>query len=185
MEYAGSDLSKLIEREKRMTEDRVRKLGKEMVAAMFYLSQLKIVHRDLKPDNILLQEDQVKLCDFGFAKKMSASATFLKSIKGTPLYIAPEIIKQQAYTPKVDVWSLGVIFYEMAVGKRPFFATTTQVLYPKIMHGIVHYPTSLSDDLRHLIQGMLQKESVRRMSWEEVKNHKFFTIDIPQPLPYT
>jgi len=56
---------------------------------MYYLNQNRILHRDLKPQNILLHEGSIKICDFGFAKKMSASTNFLESIKGTLLYIAP------------------------------------------------------------------------------------------------
>ncbi len=56
---------------------------------MLYLNENRIIHRDLKPQNILIQEDHIKICDFGFAKKLSASTNFLKSIKGTPLYLAP------------------------------------------------------------------------------------------------
>jgi len=78
---------------------------------MVYLKEMRIMHRDLKPQNILLQKETIKICDFGFAKKMSASTQFLKSIKGTPLYLAPEIFDEKPYTDKVDVWSLGVILF--------------------------------------------------------------------------
>lgn len=89
MEYAGDDLAKLLEKERRLPEDRVRFIGKQILSAMLYLHENRILHRDLKPQNILLQGEQIKLCDFGFAKKMSASTNFLSSVKGTPLYIAP------------------------------------------------------------------------------------------------
>ena len=89
MEYADSDLSKLLEKEQKLSEDKVRFFGKQILSAMFYLFQKRILHRDLKPPNILLQNNQIKICDFGFAKIMSASTNFLMSIKGTPLYIAP------------------------------------------------------------------------------------------------
>ena len=87
---------------------------------MIYLHKKRITHRDLKPQNILLEGDFVKICDFGFAKEMSASTNFLRSIKGTPLYIAPEIIEPNPYTHKVDIWSFGIILYELATGKTPF-----------------------------------------------------------------
>jgi serine/threonine protein kinase len=63
--------------------------SKQILKAMLYLNENSIIHRDLKPQNILIQEDHIKICDFGFAKKLSASTNFLKSIKGTPLYLAP------------------------------------------------------------------------------------------------
>jgi serine/threonine protein kinase len=63
--------------------------SKQILKAMLYLNENRIIHRDLKPQNILIQEDHIKICDFGFAKKLSASTNFLKSIKGTPLYLAP------------------------------------------------------------------------------------------------
>ena len=174
MEYAGKDLSYLLQSERKLSEGRVRAIGRQIVAAMHYLSSNKIVHRDLKPQNILIEGDQIKLCDFGFAKKMSASANFLKSIKGTPLYIAPEILLHQHYTQKVDVWSLGIILFELACGRTPSYAHTVPLLQPKILHDAVKYPSHISSDLKHLIDNMLQKKPERRYTWEQVKSHAFF-----------
>ena len=101
---------------------------------MLYLNKERIVHRDLKPQNILIEKNVIKICDFGFAKEMSASTNFLRSIKGTPLYIAPEILISKPYTTKVDIWSFGIILYELATGKTPFYASTMTHLQPKIMH---------------------------------------------------
>ena len=101
---------------------------------MLYLHQNRILHRDLKPQNILIQKDVIKLGDFGFAKKMSATSNFLNSIKGTPLYIAPEILLARPYNHKVDVWSLGIILFELATGITPFQANNMAQLQPKILH---------------------------------------------------
>jgi len=119
----------------------------------------------LKPQNILLDGDNVKLCDFGFAKQMSASTQFLNSIKGTPLYIAPEIIQKKSYTSKVDVWSLGIILYELATGRPPFYATTVHLLTPKILYEMIKYPSSMSPTLRDLIDYMLKKAPDKRYDW--------------------
>jgi fused-like protein len=64
----------------------------------------------MKPQNILIGAGSVvKLCDFGFARAMSTNTVVLRSIKGTPLYMAPELVKEQPYDRTVDLWSLGVI----------------------------------------------------------------------------
>lgn len=173
MEYAGDDLSKLLEKG-RLSEDKVRDYGRQILTAMLYLHENKVVHRDLKPQNILLEGGQIKLCDFGFAKKMSAATNFLKSIKGTPLYIAPEILQQRNYSHKVDVWSLGIILFELATGKTPFYASTVQQLQPKILHESVKFPSSMSPALRDLIDGMLQKNDKKRLDWPQVSSHAFF-----------
>jgi fused-like protein len=63
--------------------------SRQILDALCYLDQNRITHRDLKPQNILILNDVIKICDFGFARKLSASTTFMNSLKGTPLYIAP------------------------------------------------------------------------------------------------
>jgi len=73
MEYAGTDLSEVLRKEKKLSEDKLRNYAKQILNAMLYLKDSRIMHRDLKPQNILLQKDIIKICDFGFAKKLSAS----------------------------------------------------------------------------------------------------------------
>jgi serine/threonine protein kinase len=78
-----------------------------------------VIHRDLKPENILIKDDTLKIADFGFAK-LSENNSYLKTLVGTPAYMAPQILLEQKYTYKCDIWSLGVIAYEMMVGKIPW-----------------------------------------------------------------
>jgi|LakMenEpi03Aug12_release.lakeMendotaPanAssembly.Ray.scaffolds.fasta_scaffold2198442_2 serine/threonine protein kinase len=73
MEHAGTDLSEVLRKEKKLSEDRLVNYAKQILNAMLYLKDSRIMHRDLKPQNILLQKDTIKICDFGFAKKLSAS----------------------------------------------------------------------------------------------------------------
>lgn len=91
-----------------------------MVAAFSELRKHKIVHRDLKLANILLTKDfKVKLADFGFAKFVE-DQNFLESYCGTPITMAVEILKREPYTEKCDIWSLGIIIYQMIFGEIPF-----------------------------------------------------------------
>jgi len=83
-----------------------------------------IIHRDLKPENILLVKDDddcfdIKIADLGFACNYDKEKG-LDLVLGTPLYMSPELVKHQRYTEKVDVWSLGVIVYQLLSGKTPF-----------------------------------------------------------------
>lgn len=89
------------------------------------------MHRDLKPANILLRDHTVKIADFGFAKKASGSAKESVNV-GSPLYMSPEALQGNIYTVKNDVWSIGVIFYEMLHGRAPWKCSSEQQLIEEI-----------------------------------------------------
>lgn len=79
----------MLENERKFKTEMVRQYATQILSALVYLNDNRIVHRDLKPQNILIKDGVVKICDFGFARKMSAMTMCLHSMKGTPLYIAP------------------------------------------------------------------------------------------------
>jgi serine/threonine protein kinase len=83
----------------------VQSVAKQLVRALHYLHSNRIIHRDMKPQNILIGAGgTVKLCDFGFARAMSNNTMVLTSIKGTPLYMAPELVQEQPYNHTVGGW---------------------------------------------------------------------------------
>lgn len=88
-EFAGENLSDVLEKKRKFSFEEVKVYCKQIFDALCYLDQNRIAHRDLKPQNILIQNEVIKICDFGFARKLSASTNFMNSLKGTPLYIAP------------------------------------------------------------------------------------------------
>ena len=80
-----------------------------------------IAHRDIKLANILLRKDYtIKLADFGFAKEESTEQVMMKTYCGTPITMAPQILKGKPYDKKCDLWSLGVILFQLVFGKLPF-----------------------------------------------------------------
>tara|TARA_Y100001958_G_C21224429_1_gene549790 strand:+ start:32 stop:1312 length:1281 start_codon:yes stop_codon:yes gene_type:complete len=156
-----------------LKEEHVKKFGSQITSALKYLFELKILHRDLKPQNILLDyQNNIKLTDFDFAKIINDDNLF-KTICGTPLYMAPEIIKYKKYNNKSDLWSLGIILYQMITGKHPYKAKTHFELVKKIEseHIVIPKKFDISKECFNLIHSLLQKEEKYRLDWEELFTH--------------
>lgn len=85
-----------------------------------HIASSGFLHRDLKPANILLRDHTVKIADFGFAKKVSSGSGKESVNVGSPLYMSPEALQNNVYTIKNDIWSIGVILYEILHGKAPW-----------------------------------------------------------------
>ena len=97
-EYAQGELFEILEDDGALPADTVRQIARQLVRALHYLHSNRVIHRDMKPQNILIGANAcVKLCDFGFARAMSRNTMVLTSIKGTPLYMAPELVQEQPY----------------------------------------------------------------------------------------
>lgn len=135
----------------------------------------KVIHRDLKPANIFLDHKyNVKLGDFGLARILSENSRFAHSNVGTPYYMSPQQISDQAYDEKSDIWSLGCILYECCMLMPPFQAKTLVGLASKIESGqYLPVSKSYSSDLRDLISKMLSVDATKRPTISEI-------IEIPQ-----
>lgn len=90
------------------------------------LSGENIIHRDIKPANILLHEGVAKISDFGFARQLDTTKNEVKDLTrlGTPLYMGPQILDNKKFSAKCDIWSVGIVFYEMLYGKTPWTGDT-------------------------------------------------------------
>jgi len=173
-EYAQGELYEILEDDKRLPEATVRKIAIQLVKALQYLHAHRIIHRDMKPQNILIGANGiVKLCDFGFARSMSANTSLLTSIKGTPLYMAPELVREMPYNHTSDLWSLGVILYELFVGQPPFFTNSFYTLVHLIVDNAVKYPDDMSAEFKSFLQGLLHKTPSKRLSWPQLAEHPF------------
>jgi len=128
----------------------------------------------MKPQNILISSSGiVKLCDFGFARSMSTNTIVLTSIKGTPLYMAPELVQELPYNHTVDLWSLGVIIYELFVGQPPFYTNSIYTLIHLIVKDPVKFPDTMSPDFKSFLQGLLNKTPSERLTWPDLLKHPF------------
>ncbi len=124
MEWCDGRLLRTILHEGRMPQDRAIRIAIEVLKALDYIHANGVVHRDLKPENIMVDDvDHIKLIDFGIAgdtaSKRLTYANFTAML-GTPNYIAPEQVKGKRGDGRTDIYSVGVILYEMLTGKLPF-----------------------------------------------------------------
>ena len=154
----------------------------QLVSAICYSHANNIVHRDLKPENIMLDSNKnsnpiIKLIDWGGARYFSKNKK-MSTIKGTPYYIAPEVIKE-VYDEKCDIWSLGVIFYVLLCGYPPFNGDTDIEIIQNVQKGKFVFPEEewgvISPECKDLIKKMLTYEPAKRIGAKEVLLHPWFS----------
>ncbi|XP_014595813.3 serine/threonine-protein kinase 36 isoform X1 [Equus caballus] len=173
-DYAEGELFQILEDDGKLPEDQVQAIAAQLVSALYYLHSHRILHRDMKPQNILLAKGGgIKLCDFGFARAMSTNTMVLTSIKGTPLYMSPELVEERPYDHTADLWSVGCILYELAVGTPPFYTTSIFQLVSLILKDPVRWPPTISPCFKNFLQGLLTKDPRQRLSWPDLLHHPF------------
>mmetsp|Transcript_35677 Transcript_35677/g.142599 ORF Transcript_35677/g.142599 Transcript_35677/m.142599 type:complete len:541 (-) Transcript_35677:4317-5939(-) len=187
------DSSKLQD-EKKLSEEAVKEIMKDVVAGLMYLHAQRVVHRDIKPDNLLRSGDgTVKLGDFGEARMYDVNDLDGKgkpTAPGTPAFLAPEFCMSDK-SPKpppenysADVWSLGATIYYMVYGRAPFIASTVFKLYDVICTEKLKFPSSprISLKLKDLLKLMLTKEPTKRATLDQVANHTWFEEPVRKKL---
>jgi len=138
--------------------------------ALIHVHDQRVLHRDMKTQNVfLMQTGQIKLGDFGIAKVLEASKLYAKTMVGTPYYLSPEIIEGKPYNYSSDMWSLGVVLYEMTTLKHPFQADSLMILASMIMEEQCPPPDpQYSSDLHSLLNRLLSKQPRKRPNIKDI-----------------
>ncbi|KAI9728491.1 MAG: Serine/threonine-protein kinase [Chrysothrix sp. TS-e1954] len=191
----------------------VRHFAKQLASALEFLRSKNFVHRDLKPQNLLLNPPPawlanespenrpfqvskeslkpaagleslpfLKIADFGFARHLPTT-TLAETLCGSPLYMAPEILRYEKYDAKADLWSVGTVLYELMVGRPPFKAANHVELLRRIERAMdkIKFPDDLriSEDMKKVIRSLLKKMPTERLSWEYFFQSSIILDDIP------
>ncbi len=169
------------DKKKRINQKLVATLIKDVISAVYYLHNMNpiIIHRDIKPENVLLGDNLVaKLTDFGWSNYMQEDEK-RTTVCGTPIYLAPEIIKEQGHDEKVDIWCIGVLLFELITGNVPFQGNDIDTLKENILHLKIVWPKDINIDAKSVIKKILKSEPSARISLEEILQQPFFTKYFP------
>jgi serine/threonine-protein kinase len=156
MEYVdGEDLSSLVRRIGRLPQDKAMEVSRQICAGLAAAHERGVVHRDLKPSNVMLDgAGKARITDFGLAG-IAANIQCAEVRAGTPAYMAPEQLAGIEVTFKSDIYSLGLVMYEVLTGKRAFAANTLPELMKAREEGKVTNPSTLVKDLDPLVERVI------------------------------
>lgn len=180
LELAKASLFSRLSAKKRLAEYEVANICQEVLNALVYLHNKSppILHRDIKPENVLDFGGKYKLADFGWG---SFGDSLRQTFCGTPDYLAPEMISGKAHSTKVDMWTLGVLLFELTQGKPPFTPreqlegqNKIQAINRGAMRGVLTFDVPLSKPGEEAVRRLLAFEPAQRPSATEALQLEFF-----------
>ena len=163
-----------------MDKSSVSKYGKQIISGLMYLHRNNIIHNDIKPENILLDDnDHILLSDFGVSEISDHYNTMIAK-KGTFLYFAPEKFFNSFNMTgeSADIWALGVTLFAMLYGYLPFVGNNYDEVKMNIINNGPNYPDNIPSIEHDMFQKIFYKDSTKRITLRELKNHKFFRSSI-------
>lgn len=178
LEYCNEgDLMQYLKKRGKLTEEEAVEIFIQILNAFKTLVKSKIMHRDFKLANILKHNGIIKIADFGFAKILDDD-TYAKTMLGSPLNMAPEILGGKDYNNKADIWSLGTCLHELLFGVPPYTAKNIVELLQKIQRNPfeVAKNSNISPEVEDVLKKMLVFKPDQRIDWEDLFNHKITKI---------
>ena len=172
---AKGQLYRVLRKFRKFDERTAAQILRETISALQYLHNFNppIIHRDIKPENLLLNEGgRILLADFGWSNFSDGGVR--KTFCGTPEYIAPEMLLKKGHDTRVDIWSVGVLMFELLSGYSPFVAKNNQDLYQNIRRLKIQWPKDMQPLAKNLIGKILKLNPLDRPSLQEVLDHQWF-----------
>ena len=168
-------LYRVLKKFRKFDERTAAQILRETISALQYLHSFNppIIHRDIKPENLLLNEGgRILLADFGWSNFNDGEIR--KTFCGTPEYIAPEMLLKKGHDTRVDIWSVGVLMFELLSGYSPFVAKSNQELYQNIRRLKIQWPKDMQPLAKNLIGKILKLNPLDRPSLQEILDHQWF-----------
>ena len=178
LEYASNgELYGRLRKQGRFSEELAATYVYQVADALAYCHEWRVIHRDLKPENILLGfHDEIKLSDFGWS--VHAPSSRRKTMCGTLDYLPPEMVLNEPHDVGVDIWTLGVLTFELLCGHPPFETQTQDETYERISRLEFSYPNHVSNLARDFISKLLVLQSGRRLTCKRSQEHEWFQRNI-------
>ena len=184
----NKDLYSLLKKRIKLKEIEVQYYMQQLIKALIHLHENNIIHRDLKLQNIFLTDKlELRLGDLGLAKKLSYQDSECYNTVGTIYYMAPELLEKKPYSFAADIWSIGVIMYNLIIGYPPFKGKDKSETKEKIINVNYEFPDNaiISNAAKDLIKQILVYEPDQRPNLLQILEHNFFKLgnSIPKKLP--
>jgi beta-lactam-binding protein with PASTA domain/tRNA A-37 threonylcarbamoyl transferase component Bud32 len=186
LEYlGGGSLRSLLDQSGALTPEQTTHVGLQAARALDYAHRRGLVHRDIKPANLLFDDEgRIAIADFGLARALAEAAWTEPggAMLGTARYASPEQVRGHALDGKADVYSLGLVLFEMATGNVPFTSDTTIAMLMSRLDKVVDVPEDVFGDLTPVVQAALDPDPENRIDAAQlVKQLEAVAADLPSP----